>query len=263
MNSKPAMGSLQWGRSSQGRLNAIQTARLVANMAMLQVREMLDTARYGLRLGKPRAIGLQTLAPPDNLLVSDCLALAVATHDPRLLAHSWRTYYLGRLLGVQEGITHDASLLFASAILHDLGLTDGHVPSLSQACFACSGGQRVHQYLCDKGHAQTISQQVGDAIALHLNAWVSKRHHGAHAHLLARGAVCDLFGFSRRRIAKSDLSSLLHQFPREGVMQVLQFETAHHLPGTRAYVMTRLSGGRAPADPYAEMHAMNDVPQKE
>lgn len=250
MEKRPAMGSLAWAEMGGGKLTGLQPARLLANMAWLQIREIVDVVRFDWLRGSVRSIDLQTLAPPQSALVDDCLALAMATHQPALLAHSWRTYYFARLLAAQEGIAHDAQLLFAAAILHDLGLTDDHAPPLAQCCFAVSGARRTCRHLHEHGHGQAVIEQVGEAIALHLNAWVSRRRHGAVAHLLARGAVCDLFGFSRRRLASADVAALLRKYPRHGVLQALQFETAQHLPGSRADWMVRLGGRKAPRDPF-------------
>lgn len=113
-----------------------------------------------------------------------------------------------------------------------------------------SGGERVHDFLCAKGHSPEIAQDMGNAIAIHLNAWVSKRQYGAEAHLVSRGAVCDLFGAGKRRVAKETLAEVLQRFPRAGAIEALQFETAEHRRNTRAAVMTALSGGKAPPDPF-------------
>ncbi|WP_205570712.1 HD domain-containing protein [Brevundimonas naejangsanensis] len=248
---KPAaMGTLAWGEANAGELAAAERCRLLGNLAYVQMLETLDFLGQRLGLLRPTDTPLEALMPPQTALVADALELATTTHQQALILHSWRTYFFGAMLAKQERIEFDKSIFFASAILHDVGLTDDHSPTLCARCFAISGGERVHQYLIAKGHPPELGRNVGDAIALHLNAWVSKRRHGAEAHLLSRGAFCDLFGAGRRRLTQRSLEQVLTRFPRDGVIDALKFETANHRQGTRAAIMTGISGGKAPPDPF-------------
>lgn len=247
------MGTLAWGEGNSGALGTIEKAHLVGNLAFVQVREVIDGARQRLGLLRPKPIPLDEFLPPETSLAQDALLFAEQSHDQALLFHSWRTYLFGAMLAAHEKIEYDRSLFFASAILHDVGLTSDHTPHLCERCFALSGGERAKNYLQSKGHSAAVSNKVGDAIALHLNAWVSKRQHGAEAHLVSRGAVCDLFGAGRRRIARHNLTGILARYPRDGVIEALQFETADHCKGTRPAIMTGLSGGKAPPDPFRRL----------
>ena len=250
------MGSLAWGAGKPGELSRAEKHRLIGNLAYVQVREAFDATRQRIGLLRPNVIALDDLAPPQDGLATDALGLAEETHSQALLFHSWRTYYFGALIAAHEGVEYDRSLFFASAILHDVGLTKGHSPHLCERCFALSGGERVHDFLRAKGHPPETAKEVGDAIAIHLNAWVSKRQYGAEAHLVSRGAVCDLFGGGRRRVAKETVVQVLQRYPRGGAVEALQFETAEHLPGTRAAIMTGLTGGKAPPDPFVGVQAV-------
>ncbi|MBZ9772443.1 HD domain-containing protein [Mesorhizobium sp. CO1-1-8] len=247
------MGNLLWGEGSAGELNTMEKVRVVSNIAYLQVREACDAIRQRTGFLQPRPVALDDLEPPRDALVEDALGLAVQTHQEALLFHSWRVYFFGSLLAAHERIRFDRSLFFASAILHDLGLTQGHSPDLCDCCFALSGGRRARDYLRAKGHPAEVGKRVGDAIALHLNAWVSKKQYGAEAHLVSRGAVCDLFGAGRRRLASETVAKLLERFPREGAIEALRYETAKHKSGTRPALMTALTGGKAPPDPFAHI----------
>lgn len=245
-----AMGALDWGKGGAGKLSSIEKGRLIGNLAYVQVRETFDS--LGQRIGflRPTNIVLDDLLPPQSTLVEDALGLAQETHRQELLFHSWRTYIFGAMMAENDRIEYNRSQLFAASILHDIGLTEGHAPNLCNMCFALSGGERVHRHLLAKGHPPEVGKNVGNAISLHLNAWVSRRQHGAEAHLLSRGAFCDLFGAGKRRISKENLDQVLTRFPRDGVIEALQFETATHRQGTRAGFMTRLAGGRAPSNPF-------------
>ncbi|WP_404934548.1 HD domain-containing protein [Nitratireductor sp. L15S-10] len=245
-----AMGTLAWGQGRDGSLTSTEKIRLIGNLAYVQIRERFDTMRCRLGLLVPAQLELESILPPNTALVEDALGLASETHQDALFYHSWRTYLFGALIAAHERLAYDPSLFFAAAILHDIGLTEHHEPHLCSRCFALSGGERVRAHLRSKGHAETAAQKVGNAIALHLNGWVSARTHGAEAHLVSRGAVCDLFGAGRHRIAPATLSAVLERFPRNGVIEALQFGTARHKESTRPAVMTSLSRGKAPAEPF-------------
>ncbi|WP_298211828.1 HD domain-containing protein [Acidovorax sp.] len=245
-----AMGTLVWGAGNCGELGRLEKVQLIGNLAYVQVREAVDGLRQHLGLLRPTATVFDDLFPPRCALVDDALQLAQETHEEALLFHSWRTYFFGAMLAAHERIEYDPPLFFAAAILHDVALTKDHSPHLCERCFALSGGDRVRDFLNAKGHPHEVGSKVGNAIALHLNGWVSRKRHGAEAHLVSRGAVCDLFGAGRRRFAQDTLVQVLTRFPRDGVIEALQFEVAKHRQDTRAAVMTGLSGGKAPPDPF-------------
>jgi hypothetical protein len=252
------MGSIVWGQDRPtGSLTTREKATLVRNMAYLQVREAVDAVRAGFGGLRPAAIDLDDLLPPENALVEDARSLAEETQEQSLLFHSWRTYLFGVLLAAHDNFPVDRSRYFAAAILHDTGLTPNHRPHLSNRCFALSGGERVEAYLRDKGHPDD-ARYVGDAIAMHLNAWVPRQRHGAEAHLVSRGATCDLFGAGRRRLPRDSVVQILRRFPRAGLIEGLQFETAHHARGTRPAVMTKVAGGKAPTDHFRALQAEAD-----
>ncbi|NHF72587.1 HD domain-containing protein [Paracoccus xiamenensis] len=247
------MGSLDWGAGGRGALVWNEKLRLLGNLILVKAADSWDRVTETLGLLRPEWTDTEVLLPPMNALTADALALAEETHAPALLAHSWRTYLFGALLARHERIDFDPSLFFAAAILHDLGLTESHKPELCQACFALSGGERVRDHLHSRGHSQATARKIGDAISLHLNGRVSRYRHGAEAHLVSRGANCDLFGAGRRRISRVNLIEIHELHPRDGVLDALRFESARHLRHTRAQVMTALSKGKRLPEPFADI----------
>lgn len=252
---KSGMGTMAWGHGRTGALNLGEKVRLVGNLAYVGTREAVDAMRRGVGGLRPETVALTDLMPPQTALVEDSLALAQETQEQSLLYHSWRTYLFGVLLAAHERIPLDRSKFFAAAILHDTGLTASHKDSASDRCFAVSGGERVDEFLRAKGHPAADVHEVAEAITLHLNGWVPKRRHGATAHLVSRGAVCDLFGFGRRRLPVNSIIEIHHQYPREGVIDGLRYETVVHATGTRPAVMTALTGGKAPKDQFVPLLA--------
>lgn len=244
---KQVMGTLAWGERTGGRIAGGELIQLIANLAFIQTREGMDYIRSVFGALNPAEVLIETLSPPDTALVRDALVYAEKTHAAPLLRHSWRTYYFGALIAAQERLEFDRELFFASAILHDVALTEGHPVGTADCCFAISGAARVRDHLHGCGHPPEQVREIADAIALHLNLHVSRRKFGAAAYLVARGASCDLFGTGFRRLSDRDVQDVLGRYPRDGVIEALQFETATHLSGSRPAILTRLAGGKAPA----------------
>jgi hypothetical protein len=63
-----------------------------------------------------------------------------------------------------------------------------------------SGGRQACDFLLSKDHQAAKAQTVGDAISAHLNLHLPVRKYGEVASLVAKGAVCDLFGFEKRKL---------------------------------------------------------------
>ncbi|WP_310619622.1 HD domain-containing protein [Flexibacterium corallicola] len=248
--SSTMMGTLAWSERQapydKGRLTNWEKVRLFGNVARMGLLEAKDQALYKFgRISRTEA-SLEDLLPPQTALVEDSLSFARETHSKSLLDHSWRTYYFGALLGRYAKLDVDRELLFAAAILHDTGLVKERPVDVSACCFAVAGGKRSRDHLISCGHCERKARGIGDAISLHMNLYVSARTHGAVAHLLSRGAMCDVFSLGARRIGRSSLQSLMSKHPRSGLIQALEIETAEHLSGTRPAVMGRLSGGKMP-----------------
>ena len=68
-------------------------------------------------------MGCMTRPPPDSALTRAAEALARRRLRPGLLNHSYRTYAFGAALGELEDLDVDRELLFAAALLHDIGPT--------------------------------------------------------------------------------------------------------------------------------------------
>jgi len=73
-----------------------------------------------------------------------------------------------------------------------------------------------------------------------------RHQEGAVAHLVSRGAMCDVFGFGHRRIALSMVKRILEHHPRADLFKALQIECGKHLPKTRPDVLSRLGKGGPP-----------------
>jgi|GEM_PF-244745 len=238
------MGTVEWGRRrgefSNGRLNAGEKIKVLANLGRMGVSEAFD--RLGSRLGLTRAYGtdFDGMRPPETSLVRDALDFAEEVQSVELMQHSWRTYYWGLLLGGYAKLAVDREILFCAAILHDVGLASGRTSEPSGCCFVVHGAERCTRHLVGKGNDRAKVRVIADAIGLHLNGYVSARTYGAEAHLLSRGAMCDVFGLGSRRISENAGSTVLSVHPKGNMIDALEIWPGHHLAGSRADFLMKL-----------------------
>jgi len=243
---KVAMGTVEWGKRqgeySDGRLTRAEKWKLMINMARMAGLEATDSLKS--RLGIMNAYGrdFEGLQPPDTGLVRDALAFAGEVQNLELMHHSWRTYYWGLLLGGYANLTIDREILFAAAILHDVGLATGRGREPGECCFVVHGADRCKHHLVGKGHDRAKVRRIADAIGQHLNGYVSKRLHGAEANLLSRGAMCDVFGMGGKRISRGLRRKILADYPKGDLINSLEIWPDHHLAGTRADLLIRIGG---------------------
>src|SRR6202166_1590357 len=133
-------GTLEWSKENNGVLTPIERLHFLRNMAFLAVRDALDALRDKLGLLKPVDLDFSDVAPPDTQMARDAEVFARETHTQDLLAHGYRTYYFGAILGSYSKLTYDKELSLTAALLHDIGLTDSRAVPLRACCFALSRG---------------------------------------------------------------------------------------------------------------------------
>ena len=239
---RPAFGTLEWGKKNNGVLTRTERLHFLRNMAFLAAREVTDVVRTKLGLLKPVNLELSDLTPPDTRMVKDAEELARDTHTQDLLSHAYRSYYFGAMIAAYRKLKYDSEVYFTAAILHDIGLTESRIAPLKQCCFAVSGGRQARDFLLNKTHPAVKAQIVGHAISAHLNLHLPVRKYGAVASLVAKGAVCDLFGFEKRRLPEKFKSDLLRTYPA-GDLQAALLSKAELAPGSRLDFGRKLSGG--------------------
>src|SRR3984885_5647499 len=235
-------GTLEWSKKNNGVLTPIERLLFLRNMAFLAAREALDALRDRFGLLKPIDLDFSDVAPPNTQMARDAEVFARETHTQDLLAHGYRTYYFGAILGAYSKLTYDRELYFTAALLHDIGLTDSRAVPLKACCFAVTGGRQIHDFLICKGHPREKAQIVGEAICAHLNLHLPVRDYGEVAALVAKGAVCDLFGFGKRRLHGDFHKNLLLTYPA-GNIQAALLSDEKMAPGSRLDFGRGLSGG--------------------
>jgi hypothetical protein len=168
------------------------------------------------------------------------------------LNQTFRTQLWGTALAPRAGLKPDLTLLALCALMHDVALTDEHLPR-PRTCFAVHSGH-VPGALLEGTVPAHVRQAVANAVALHLDTSVDVRLSQA-AHLLHEGAKMDAVGSRVHHVDRDRRTAVLRAHPRLGfkACQLTVFQQrAASAPGTRLPLLLSLGLGtlvkRAPFD---------------
>ena len=134
---------------------------------------------------------------------------AVRSLPDYLLTHSVRSYCWGAAIAASEAWTFDRRVLWAAALLHDIGLT--RVPR-NTACFEVQGGRYARRFLERAGLATDLADRVETAIVLHMQPSVTLED-GVEAVLLDRATGLDVRGVDFELIDQVR-ARVVREFPR-------------------------------------------------
>jgi hypothetical protein len=177
------------------------------------------------------------LVPPSSVLTRAAEEEARRRLSPALLNHSYRTYAFGVAVGTVEHIAVDRELLFAAAMLHDIGLSEPAQPvdfTLASARVARDVAETV-------GLSTAATKSMRTAITMHHSPGVTPAD-GAVAYLLSAGAGVDVMGLRAWKLPPDVLSEAVDERPRLGFKQ--EFSAAFRaeaeaVPSGRARLLRR------------------------
>jgi hypothetical protein len=136
----------------------------------------------------PLAIG--GIEIPDDEVSVATWAWAERRLPRYLLAHSVRSYCWGVTLATNEGLVCDAPILWAAALIHDVGLTR---TARNRTCFEFEGGRIARRLLVGEGMVPDDADRVARAIELHMAPNVTLAD-GVESVLLDRATGIDVRG---------------------------------------------------------------------
>src|SRR5882724_2055933 len=129
---------------------------------------------------------------PTGPLAEASLAIARSSESQSIVDHSIRSFLFARLLADEEGCLHDTDyneeLLFASTVMHDLGLGEH---ATGEARFEVEGADLAATVLREHGVAEPQIDQVWEAIALHSSLGIADRR-GLLTYLTHKGVFMDV-----------------------------------------------------------------------
>jgi hypothetical protein len=186
----------------------------------------------------------QTPASMAALLVADRF------YSPALLNHCLRSYLWAAKYGAAHDIAFDEELLYVSAMLHDLGLTDAF--DSHRIDFEVAGGNLAWVFGVAAGWQAERAARAEEIIVLHMRPDVSAAD-DPEAHLLQVATSWDVAGRRPEEFPAELRAAILARHPRQGFggKFIASFEDqARRKPGSAAAMSIASNGaGRIGANP--------------
>ncbi|MDQ1620521.1 MAG: hypothetical protein QOE19_3090 [Actinomycetota bacterium] len=207
------LGTHPWVERSGGRLTAAERRSLLRPLASTHATNAVGRLSMLLRLnsGRRAPITLGQRPPPDSVLTRAAEGLARRRLSAALLNHSYRTYVFGAALGELDDLDVDRELLFAAALLHDVGLPTP-VPQID---FTRASARVARGVAEDVGLSTAATDILRTAITLHHSPGVTMAH-GPVAYLLSAGAGLDVAGLRSWQLPPEMLATVTAAHPRLG-----------------------------------------------
>jgi hypothetical protein len=148
---------------------------------------------------------------PDTPLVREITEYIRDTEDELLFNHSRRVFLFGALQGRRRGLQPDLELLYAGAMFHDIGLTEGFHSSMLR--FEVDGANAARDFLLQRGVDDTAARKVWLSIALHTTPSVPEFLEPEIA-LVTAGVETDVLGIGRNDLSSDAIVAVTAAHPR-------------------------------------------------
>ena len=150
---------------------------------------------------------------PDSKMARDLTQLIRDTESELLFRHSTRVYLFGALTGQRKGLKFDPELLYAGAMFHDIGLTEGYRRSRNR--FEVDGANAAREFLKGYGIPESSVDLVWDAIALHTTPGIPE-HKKPEVALVTAGVEMDVLGLAYDQFTDEQREAVVTAYPRGG-----------------------------------------------
>ena len=207
------LGTHPWVERTGGLLTAAERRSLVRPLASTLAFNAAGRISMLLRVnsGRGAPVTRDRRPVPDSALTRAAETLARRRLSPALLNHSYRTYAFGAALGALENVDVDRELLYAAALLHDVGLATP-VPRVD---FTRASARAAGEVAEEVGLSTAATDTIRTAITLHHSPGVALAH-GPVAYLLSAGAGLDVVGLRSWQLPPAVLAAVTSTYPRLG-----------------------------------------------
>lgn len=151
------------------------------------------------------------IAIPDTPLAREITEYVRDTEDELLFNHSRRVFLFGTLQGRRRGLQPDPELLYAGAMFHDIGLTEGYRTSMLR--FEVDGANAAREFLAERGADEATARKVWLSIALHTTPGVPELLDPEIA-LVTAGVETDVLGIGRSDLSPDVIEAVTTAHPR-------------------------------------------------
>ena len=148
---------------------------------------------------------------PDTPLVREITECIRDTEDDLLFNHSRRVFLWGALQGHRRGLQPDLELLYAGAMFHDIGLTEGYRTSMIR--FEIDGANTARDFLLERGVDEAGARKVWLSIALHTTPGVPEFLEPEIA-LVTAGVETDNMAWGRDDLSAEEIQAVTAAHPR-------------------------------------------------
>jgi hypothetical protein len=148
---------------------------------------------------------------PDTPLVREITEYIRDTEEELLFNHSRRVFFFGALQGHRRGLQPDLELLYAGAMFHDIGLTEGYRTSMLR--FEVDGANAARDFLLERGVDEAAARNVWLSIALHTTPNVPEFLEPEIA-LVTAGVETDVLGIGRNDLSAKAIDAVTAAHPR-------------------------------------------------
>jgi HD superfamily phosphodiesterase len=148
---------------------------------------------------------------PDTPLVREITEYIREIEDELLFNHSRRVFLFGALQGHRRGLQPDPELLYAGAMFHDIGLTQGYQTSMLR--FEVNGANAARDFLLERGVDEAAARKVWLSIALHTTPGVPEFLEPEIA-LVTAGVETDVLGIGRDDLSAEAIEAVTAAHPR-------------------------------------------------
>jgi HD superfamily phosphodiesterase len=183
---------------------------------------------------------------PDSNIARQAEDLARTYSSDMLFNHVMRCYWFAELFTKNECAKVDSEMIFLSAVLHDLGLTD-HAAGPNR--FEIEGAGAARKFLVAQGVSTDRAQKVWDNIALH--TWDINNFRDDTSRLMQLGLAYDVAGVAGAQLDPTDVAEVVRRYPRlnfkRGFNELLNREYDSKQPYRHFFhICSRIAHNRSP-----------------
>ena len=139
--------------------------------------------------------------------------VAIRFYSPALLNHCIRSYLWGTKYAAEHGIAFDDELLYVSAMLHDIGLTDAF--DSHRVHFEQAGGNLAWVFGIAAGWPAERAERAAEIIVLHMSGDVSATA-DPESHILQVATSWEVVGRRPELFPEQARVEMLALYPRHG-----------------------------------------------
>ena len=150
---------------------------------------------------------------PQTPAATAALSVATRFYSPALLNHCLRAYAWGAMYASAHCITFDEELLYVSALLHDIALTDTF--DSHRVPFEEAGGDLAWVFGVVAGWPADRAARATEIIVLHMREDVSAAP-DPESHILQVATGWDVVGRRPEEFPAEARAEILARYPREG-----------------------------------------------